>query len=212
MVDGITSRLEPLERWRSAAFLVGGLLLVVDAVLVAANIATGADRFLILGQAVVGAAWTAALIGLLGLYPDLAGETRWLSRAGAVFAAIGAVVFAVMAVTSLVYFAGIPAGEYGDIGQFFIPGVLVGSVLGFVSFSAASLRTGVHSRAVGLLLLLPPILVVTNILRFVAGMESATLTLAIVVADAVTMLAIGYLLQSEPAPSDSVEATADPTA
>lgn len=186
-----------LERWRVTAFLFGGTLMVVDAALVAATIVTGTDRFLLLGQAFVGAGWTGALLGLLGLYSGLADRSRWLSRAGAVFAVIGVVTFSVMAVAALVYNAGIPAGEFDAISAFFIPGVLLGSVLGFVSFGVASLRTGVHTRILGLLLLVPAVLVVTNLLRFAAGNESATVTLGIVLGDALAMLAIGYLLRNE---------------
>lgn len=201
-----------LEQRRETAFLVGGLVMVVDAGLVAANIATGTEAFLLLGQAFVGAAWTVALLGLLGLYPDFAGRSRWLSRFGAVFAGIGVVVFAVMAVTVLAYYAGIPAGTYDDVGVLFIPGVLVGSVLGFVTFSLASLRSDVHSRSVGVLLLLPPVLVLTNILRFAVGMESVTITLGVVVLDALAMLAIGYVLQSEAPLADHADPTPDSTA
>lgn len=199
------TRLESLEQWSPTAFMVGGFLLLVDAAVVAATIATGADSLLVLGQAFVGLAWTAALLGLLGLYPELSGRSRWLSRVGAVFAGIGAVVFGVMAAASLLYFAGIPAGEYGDIGQFFIPGVLVGSVLGFGSFAAASLRSDVHSLTFGVLLLVPPVLVVANILRFVAGMVSPSLTLAIVVADALAMLGLGCLLRAESTSTDPAD-------
>jgi hypothetical protein len=185
--------------------------MAVDAVLVATNVITGTEHWLLLGQAFVGVAWTAALLGLLGVYPRLADRSRWLSRAGAVFAGIGVVVFATMAVTVLLYYAGIPAGEYGNVGQFFIPGVLVGSVLGFVSFSFASLRTGVHSRTFGILLLVPAVLVVTNILRFVAGLESTTITLGIVIADASAMLAIGYLLRNEGVAVERAKPSVGPT-
>ena len=200
MADANKSRCESLAKWSATAFLVGGLLMVVDTAIVAANIAAGDEGLLALGQGFVGAAWTAALIGLLGLYPGLADRSRWLSRAGAVFAAVGVVVFAVLGLTSLVYYLGIPGGEYSDVGMLFIPGVLIGSVLGFVSFSAATLRTGAYSRTVGILLLVPPILVITNILRFVAGFEAATITLAVVIGDALAMLAIGYVLRSSPEP------------
>ncbi|ADB60800.1 hypothetical protein Htur_1915 [Haloterrigena turkmenica DSM 5511] len=192
-------------KWSATAFLVAGLLMVVDAAIVATNIVTGEEGFLVLGQAFVGAAWTGALIGLLGLYPGLADRSRWLSRAGVVFAGIGVVTFAVMAVVSLVDYVGILAGEFDSIGVFFIPGVLVGSVLGFVAFGVASLWTDAYSRTLGVLLLVPAILVATNILRFVAGLEAATLTLAIVIGDALAMLAIGYVLRSSPQLSGRLE-------
>lgn len=191
-------RWESLANWSTTAFLVGGLLMVVDAAFVAANIVTGAEDFLLLGQAFVGAAWTAALVGLLGLYPGLADRSPLPARAGAVFAVIGVITFAVMAVAVLVYYAGIPAGEYDAISVFFIPGVLVGSVLGFVAFGVASLRTDAYSRTLGVLLLVPAVLVAGNILRFIVGLEAVSITLGIVIGDALAMLAIGYVLQSSP--------------
>lgn len=200
-----------LERWSATAFLAAGLLMVVDAFVVAANIVTGAERLLLVGQVFVGVAWTAALLGLLGLYPQLADRSRWLSRAGALFAAIGVVVFAVMAVTVVVYLAGIPAGDYSDVGSLFIPGVLIGSVLGFVSYSAATLRTAVRSRAFGILLALPAVLVLANILRFVAGFESTTITLGIVVGDALVMLAIGQSLRTGTSHTEQADVSADST-
>ncbi len=202
-----SGRWRSLEQWSRTAFVVGGLLMIVDASFVAASIVTATEGFLLVGQAFVGAAWTVALLGLLGLYPGLADRSRWLARAGAVFAIIGVVIFAVMTVTVLVYYAGIPAGEYDAVSVFFIPGVFIGSVLGFVAFGIASLRTTIHSRTLGVLLLVPPILVVTNILRFVAGMEAATITLGIVVGDALAMLAIGYVLRAESEPADRTEPT-----
>lgn len=207
MESDTTTQLESLAKWSATAFLAAGVILLVDAAIVTAEIVVGIERANVLGQVFVGAAWTAALIGLLGLYPGLADRSRWLSRAGAVFAAIGVVVFAVLGLTSLVYYLGIPAGEYSDVGMFFIPGVLIGSVLGFISFSVAVLRTGAYSRTVGVLLLIPPILVVTNILRFIAGMEAMSLTLAIVIGDALAMLAIGYVLRSSPEPTGRAEPT-----
>lgn len=191
--DGV---LGSLERASANAFLIGGLLLAVDAVFVAANVVSGVEWYLFLGQAFVGAGWAVALLGILGLYPALSERSRWLSRAGAVFAAVGVVTFAVMTVSVLVYAAGIPAGEYDAIGMYFIPGVIVGSVLGFAAFSAASIRAEVHSRGFGVLLLVPALLVLANLLRFIAGYEAATITLAIVIADAVAMMAIGYLLRN----------------
>lgn len=187
--------LRSLERWSATAFLVGGLLMVVNAAFVAANVVTGADRFLVVGEVFVGAAWAVALLGLLGLYPGLADRSRWLSRGGAVCAVIGVVVFTILAGLSVYYYtAAVPLEDIDT--AVFIPGVIIGSVLGFVLFSAAVLRTDVYPRLVGILLLVPATLVVTNILRFIAGYEAATITLAVVVGDALAMLAIGYLLRT----------------
>lgn len=204
--------LQSLERWRSTAFLVGALLMVGDAAFVAANVVTGAEHFLMLGEVFVATAWVAALTGLLGLYPGLADRSRWLPRAGAVCAVVGVVVFASLAGLSLYYYTAGVSLQDADT-TIFIPGVLIGSVLGFTLFSAAGLRTDVHPRPVNLLLLIPAILVVANILRFIAGYEAATITLAVVIGDALSMLAIGYFLRttSEPAGCEDVEPAPDTT-
>lgn len=191
-----------LRRCRSTAFLLGGLILTADTVLVTAEMVTGAETWLILGQVFVGVGWTAALLGLLGVYPDLADRSYWTARAGALFVVIGVVTFAAMAVTVLAYYAGIPPGTYEDVSLLPLPGVIIGSILGFVTFSVASLRAGVHSRRFGLLLLVPAVLVLTNILRFIAGFESTTITLVIVILDALAMLTIGYALRGGTATTD----------
>jgi hypothetical protein len=60
--DGV---LASFEAWRVPAFLLGGVLFVANAALVAANIASGTqDPALTLGQAFVGAGWTCAFVGL----------------------------------------------------------------------------------------------------------------------------------------------------
>lgn len=40
---------DTLERWSATAFLIGGLLMVVDAAFVATNVVTGTEDFLLLG-------------------------------------------------------------------------------------------------------------------------------------------------------------------
>ncbi|WP_255151608.1 hypothetical protein [Halorarius halobius] len=188
---------ESLGKRRSTAFLVGGLLLAVDAAWLAMNMSTGAEGYLLPGQLFVGVGWTIALVGLLGLYPALSEQSRWLSRVGAVCAGIGVVTFAVMAVVVFVDITGLVAGVYEPMGAFFIPGVIVGSVLGFVAFSVAVFRTHADSVAFGLLLLAPPVLVLSNILRFVAGYTSEMVTLGIVIADALSLLVVGYYLRNQ---------------
>lgn len=195
-----------LELWRASAFLLAGIILAINAVIVAAEIVVGIERWRVLGQIFVGAGWTAAFIGLLGLYPGLADGSRWLARAGALFAAIGAVVFTVMGLASVVFYVGIVDGSLTTLVPLFLPGVIIGSVLGFVSISAASLRADVHSRTLGLLLLLPPTLVILNLLTAIIGIEGATSTLAVVIGDTLAMLAIGMSVRGIDIPTDYTEA------
>lgn len=199
-----------LERWRATAFVIGGLLLVADAAWLAGNIAMGGGDYLVTGQFFVGTGWTAALLGLLGVYPSVAERSRWLARAGVVCTAIGVATFGVMAVTVSAEILEVLPFAYDSIGSAFIPGVLIGSVLGFILFSAAVLRTGEFSRSFGLLLLGPPVLVLGNILRFILGNSSEMVTLGVVIADAMVILLIGYYLRgssSAVSPYGSAEST-----
>lgn len=196
MVEATKSRWDSLEQWRATAFLIGGVIFVADAALLASNVAAGTERFMTLGQAFVGAAWTAAFVGLLGMYSSLADRSRWLVRAGAVFAVIGAVTMAAMAAASLGYFTGILSGDLSEVVMYFLPGVFVGIVLGFGSFGVASLRTALYSRSVGLLLLLLPATFLFNLGSGMAGLESMVVVLGVVCVLALTMLAIGYLLRT----------------
>lgn len=190
----------PVAVWSATAFLAAGTILLLDAAIVAADIVVGIERADVLELVFVGAGWTAAFIGLFGLYPGLADRNRWLPRAGAVFAAIGAVVFAVVGVVSLIYYAGIPDGEITALVPLFLPGVVIWSILGFVAMAVASLRTDIYSQILGLLLLVPPVIVIMNVLAEILGVDSATTTLAVVFGDALAMLAIGYVLRASPVP------------
>jgi len=209
-----TDRWGSLERWRAVAFLIGGVIFISDATIVASNVATGTERFMELGQAFVGTGWTVAFLGLLGFYPSLADRSRWLARAGAVFAVIGGITMAGMAAVSLGYFTGFLSGELSDVTLFFLPGVFVGIVLGFGSFGVASLRTVIYSRSVGLLFLLLPLTFLFNLASGIVGFGTLTTVLGVVCVLALTMLAIGYMLQTDSALIDSegVEASSDPTA
>ncbi len=206
--------LTPLEGWSAPAFLVAGGFFGINAAIVATGIATNSERLImLLGQTFVGAGWTAAFIGMLGLYPALADRSRWLVRVAAALIAFGVVVFAVMAVASLLYYLGIPNGDFAAVVPLFLPGVVLSSILGVGLLSVASLRTDVHSRTVGLLLLALPLIVVTNILAgVVAGIDSPVGTLVIVIALVLVNVAIGYRLRTEDVPTDRADTSIGPTA
>lgn len=191
-----TRQWNSLETWRATAFLFGGLIFAGDAALVAYNIAAGTEQFMELGQAFVGAGWTAAFIGLIGFYPDLAERTRWPARIGAVFAVIGGIAMAVMALTSLSYFTGLVSGGFEDVGMFFLPPVFVGIVLGFGSFGVAVLLTEVYTRSVGGLFLLLPLTFLFNLATGMSGIGSLTTVLIVVCVLMFTLLAVSYLLRT----------------
>lgn len=208
---------QSLEKGRERAFYAGGVMFVIAAALNVLAIVAGAERLsLMVGEAFIAAGWFGGLIGLLGLYAVLADQSYWLSRAGAVFAVIGAVTFIVLAVASLVAY--VNGGGVGDLPIPFIylfPGVVIGSFLAFISFSAASLRSDVQSRGFGILLLIPALVFFTNffILPMITGSGPHPFEIIFVVTSvlALTMLAIGSRLRTGDVPTSSVEPMAGRT-
>lgn len=199
-----TQHWNSLEQWRATAFLIGGAIFVVDAGLLVVHMSSGTEPAAF-GQALVGASWTAAFIGLLGFSPSLSDRSRWLARIGAVFAVVGAITMAAMAVTALGYFADILGGELGSVAMFFLPTVFLGIVLGFGAFGVASVRTDVYLWHVGALFLLLPLTFLFNIGTAVAGFNPLTKILGVVCVLALTMLAIGYLVRTGSARPDREE-------
>lgn len=196
MVANDTGPWESLERRSATAFLAAGVIFAVDAALVGSVIAGAGDQLMLLGQALIAAGWTAGFVGLLGLFPGLADRSRRLARAGAVLVGIGVVVFVGMGIASLAYFTGVLSGDFSALVPVFLPGVIIGSVLGFLTFGAATLRTDLHSRSVGALVVMLGLVPVVNILSGVAGIQSLTATLVIVAGLSLGNLALGYLLRS----------------
>lgn len=184
-------RWESLEKWRATAFLIGGAIFVADVALVASHVAAGTEPGAF-GQALVGTAWTASFIGLLGMYPSLASRSRWLARIGAVFAVIGGITMAVMALASLGYSTGILGGALSDVIMFFLPGIFLGIVLGFGLVGVAALRTDIYDWSVGLLFLLLVLTFLFNLSSGIAGFGTLTTVLGVVVVLAVTKLSLGY--------------------
>ena len=204
---------ESLERRRSTAFLIAGLMFAVDAAIVAAVIGPLGEQYMLLGQAFVAAGWTAGFVGLLGVFPGLADRSRRLAQAGAVLVGIGLLVFVSMGIASLAYFSNALSGDLSALVPILLPGVIIGSVLGFVTFGAATLRTGVHARSVGVLFVVLGLIPVVNIGSSIAGIQSMTATLAIVVALTLVTLSIGYVLRVEgpSAGRAAVESSDEPT-
>lgn len=104
----------------------------------------------------------------------------------------------------LAIFTDILSVDIQTLGPIFLPGVIIGSVLGFLTFGIASLRTAVHSRSVGILFIVLALLPVVNILSGVAGFEP-TLTFAIVIGLALVNFSISYLLRNEDTSTEEME-------
>jgi len=210
MVLVSTQQWKSLERWRGTAFLVGGTIFLLDTGLLAYYVTAGTEPAAF-GQGLVGASWTAAFVGLLGVYPALAERSRWLARIGAVFAVVGAVTMAAMAVTAFGYAAGVLGGDMSAVATLFLPTVFLGVVLGFGSFGVATLRTDVLAPRIGVLFLVLPATFLFNVGTGIAGFNPLVKVLGVVVVLTLSMLAIGYLLRTGSAvlePED-VEATGD---
>jgi hypothetical protein len=188
-----------LEKWSATLFLVAGGVLVVFAALLGVEAFT--DRTFptdIFGPG----GFAIAFVGLLGLYPRLADESPWLARVGAVTGPIAAVGAAVTSVwymgVAMGMFPGDPAPAY--IGVFFI-GIFIGFLLEFPSFALATLRTDVHSRTLGFLLLAPTIPFVAMLVLLPITGGTAVGAFILDSGEALAMLAIGYTLRTENARS-----------
>lgn len=196
-----------LDRWSARAFLVGGGMFAVAAVLSAYALVTGEVQIhQYLGEAFIAFGWIGGLVGLLGFYRGVADRSRWLARAGGAFSLVGLVAFTVLGVVSLVVFA-----RGGSISELVHPallllGVILGSLLAFVTFSAATFRSDGYPRVVSLLLLVPAAIFVVNffVLPVLLGRRGNPPAVGLVIVGALSlgMLAIGYVLRTDRVPSE----------
>jgi len=187
-----------LERWRSTLFLIAGALLAVTTALWGARVFMNMELEVMRGF-FAPAGMTFAFLGLLGLYPALATQTPWLARAAAFFTVVGIVGTSMRAVVAASQLAGILDARPAWIDPF-EPLLLVGIVLGFITFGVAVLRTDAYSRTVGLLLLIPGILfpvVLGSIIAMAEGEFPYVIHVLHNGADALALLAVGYLFRLE---------------
>lgn len=205
MATNDTGLVKSLEGRSSTAFLIAGMLFVADAALVGSVIVSAGEELMLLGQAFIAAGWTAGFVGLLGIYPTLAEQRPRMARVGAVLVGIGVVVFVVMGVASIGYFTNVLSGDLSALVPIFLPGVIIGSVLGFLTFGVTTLRSDVYSRTVGVLFVVLGLIPVVNITSGIAGIQSMTATLTIVVGLAIVNVAIGFRLRIEDASTRNVE-------
>lgn len=151
-------------------------------------------------------------VGLLGLYPTLADRSATVTRVGAGAAALGAAGFTAIAVVNVGVLAGVLPAEPPVLAAVLLAPIVIGMIPGFLAFGVASLRSDVHSTAVGLLLLAPPAIFAVMLAGAATGHASAWSAFAISAGQAFAHLAVGYVLRTEPAPAErgvrSAEATA----
>ena len=190
------SRWQTLERYSWVGFLVAGVVFLVDVALLAVHLSSGTEPSA-LGQALIGTAWTVACVGLIGVHRRLLGGNRWLRRAVTVFAALGALTMAVMALASLGYATNVLSGALGDVVAVFLPGVFLGIVGGFGLFGLVSVRAGGRDRTVGVLSLVLVLTFLFNLTSGIAGFGTLLTVLAVVTVLTLTTFAAGFVLRGQ---------------
>jgi hypothetical protein len=182
-----------LERWSPTLFLMAGGVLVIYATF------NGLLAFtdMVPEQHGLEVGYVPGFLGLLGLYPTLADRSPWLARVGVVAAVCGIVSITFISASDLAQLAGVTADRLPGFGVArFLP--LVGFILGYLSFGAASLRSGVYSPSVGLVLLIPGVIVVLMLAHIAAGFASDLTAFVISAGEAMAHLAIGATLRTQP--------------
>lgn len=196
-----------IERRTGTLFLIAGGLFVVFAAL------HGVEAFMnrsapkdIFGPA----GFAFAFAGILGLYPDLVARNPWLTRFGAVFATIGIIA---AAVTSVWHVAIWVVPDATPTFAAVVPiGMVLGQFLGYIPVGLASLRTDVHPRTIGLLLIAVPSILAVMIVTVASGFATSGSAVVLGGVQALVHLAIGNALRTEGIPSDRAEPSGEPTA
>jgi len=207
--DGV---LGTLERRSSALLLAGGALAVVYALLFAAEAIQGIMRPGIPQGIASGPAYALAFVGLLGLYPAVVDEGRWLARIGAVCAALGAFGFGAVFAVDVAKLAGVvPTPEPAWLGLLNLP-TIIGLIPGFLLFGVASLRSEAHPRPVGYFLLVPAVAFSANFVALLAvggGELSPWVFFVVTLGEAFGILGAGYLLRHDARVADRAAPSTD---
>lgn len=189
-----------LERWSPTLFLIGGGLIVGHAAV------RGIDEFTSMAPPpdVFGpVGYLLALVGMLGLYPALVDRTPTVVRVGAVVAVVPLVGWTAISIATLAEAVGILDTPIAALfGPFFLLHMLT-LILAYLLFGVASLRSGVHPRPVGLLLLAPPVSLVTILVGAAVLGESTIGAFVIGSLQAAVHLSIGGLLRAADAPAET---------
>jgi hypothetical protein len=204
--------LASLERRTGTLFLVAGVMFIAFAAM------WGVEAFMnrsapknIFGPA----GFAFAFLGMLGLYPSLADRSRRLAGLGAIVAIIGAVGAAANSLTYIGWWvlpAVVPNPDTVAVVGAMVGGMLLGQFLGYTSFGVASLRAGVHSRSVGLLLVAVPTVLVVMIATVAVGFAGAGSATVLGSVQALIHLAIGYTLRTGGLSTGHGEPSVEPTA
>lgn len=199
-----------LEQRSSTLILIGGSLAAIVTMVWAAEVfmnivMENAKQFLVSAYAIL------VFLGLLGLYPALTKRTPWLARTAALFIVVGIGGASVRAVVYASQLIGILQAQPAWFDALQLP-LFIGIVLGYITYGVAVLRTDAYSRTVGWLLVVLGIMFVGLIASIIALGENYPYVIQVIynVANALVLLAIGYLLKD--APTDRGGPAADTTA
>lgn len=192
------------EGWSPTLFLAAGGLLLVYASLnglwAFGNVATRQNGLQF--------GYVFGFLGLLGLYPSLADRSPWLARSGAAGAVFGIMGISAITATELSQLAGLTSRP-PPAWTLILLLALVGFVLGYLSYGVAVLRTGLYSKAIGIGLLVPGVIVVLMFVHIAAGYASDVTAFVISAGEAMAHLAIGASLRTKSARTERATRTGD---
>jgi len=196
--------LDAVEGNVSVLFFVAGMFAIVF----------GANTYLmtfegtsyeIIGSVIGPAGFLLGVVGLFGLYPDLADRSPKLARGAAGFAVIPAVGWFIIIVGGIGETLGVLSEPSGPL-QIIPPVTIVTMILGFGLFGATILYTRAHSWIIGGLVLLESAMFLVLLLGF------APYFVMIDIGHIVAYLGIGIALRITDSPSGSTEPATDSTA
>lgn len=204
---------ESLENRRATAFLIAGFLWLADTTLLGLELFAGLSVLGTRGPVnpiLYMTGLVAAIVGLMGFYPGLARRTRRLALVSVGVIAVAGIVVPAFLMWFLV-------GTFLNVSGPVTPlGILMFLVvaLGLLLFGIASVRTGVPSRAAGMLVLAIPTAIFTWLtvgIVVYGGDVPAWMAPAIGAVMTVLLFAIGTHLRTEDAATERADGTTDMT-
>lgn len=155
------------------------------------------------------AGYVAGFLGLLGLYPTVAERSPRLAGVGAITAFLGLVAFSVFTVTNLAELLGLASGDPPGWTAFTVMAAS-GFIVGYLAVGIVVLRSGVYSRTVGLLLVLPGVIIILMFATIALEIASPASVFVVSAGQAMTHLAIGSTLRAETESTGQEEAEQTP--